>query len=52
VPLLFFDVPRLWSPSTPPLRFKVDGFFVAKKNIKNNKLNTRKPPDEAITATA
>ena len=28
MPLLFFDVPILWSPSTPPLRFKVDGFFV------------------------
>nr|DAH46308.1 MAG TPA: hypothetical protein [Caudoviricetes sp.]DAI00254.1 MAG TPA: hypothetical protein [Caudoviricetes sp.]DAJ80972.1 MAG TPA: hypothetical protein [Caudoviricetes sp.] len=29
MPLLFFDVPILWSPSTPPFRFKVDGFFVA-----------------------
>ncbi|GAB5072649.1 hypothetical protein SedNR2807_28350 [Citrobacter sedlakii] len=29
MPLLFFDVPNLWSPSTPPFRFKVDGFFVA-----------------------
>lgn len=29
MPLLFFDVPNLWSPSTPPFWFKVDGFFVA-----------------------
>ncbi|WP_204592917.1 hypothetical protein, partial [Cronobacter sakazakii] len=31
VPLLFFDVPILWSPSTPPSWFKVDGFFIATK---------------------
>ncbi|AUY84127.1 hypothetical protein BWI85_00060 [Escherichia coli] len=31
MPLLFFDVPILWSPSTPPFRFKVDGFFCCLK---------------------
>ncbi|MCZ5115595.1 hypothetical protein O5833_29370, partial [Escherichia coli] len=25
--VLFFDVPILWSPSTPPFRFKIDGTF-------------------------
>ncbi len=30
MPLLFFDVPNLWSPSTPPFWFKVDGFCCLK----------------------
>lgn len=29
MPLLFFDVPNLWSPIIPPFRFKIIGFFVA-----------------------
>ena len=31
MPLLFFDVPILWSPIIPPFRFKIIGFFVALK---------------------